>query len=127
MKESCTEQCADQVKADADPSPITDTQPNGGFVSQFSVPKMDCPSEERMIRMALDDLGQESPLNLIHPIENSRSFMIIIWKPYSHVSNHLAWGLCLNTLKIFTAVNYLRLWPQRMPSIKKRPGYSSGC
>ncbi|HEY9120097.1 MAG TPA: cation transporter [Marinobacter sp.] len=27
-----------------------------GFVSEFVVPNMDCPSEERMIRMALDDI-----------------------------------------------------------------------
>lgn len=36
--------------------PVKNTQPNGVFVSQFLIPKMDCPSEEQMIRMALDDL-----------------------------------------------------------------------
>lgn len=36
--------------------PVKNTQPNGGFVSQFLIPKMDCLSEEQMIRMALDDL-----------------------------------------------------------------------
>ena len=74
MKESCTEQCADQVKADAAPSPITDTQPNGGFVSQFSVPKMDCPSEERMIRMALDDLGPGIALEFDTPHRKLKVF-----------------------------------------------------
>ena len=29
---------------------------HGGFVSEYHVPKMDCPSEEGMIRMALDSV-----------------------------------------------------------------------
>lgn len=67
MKNSCAGQCTNQVEADITSPPVTDTPPNGGFVSQFSIPKMDCPSEERMIRMALDDLGSGIALEFDTP------------------------------------------------------------
>ncbi|WP_394560482.1 cation transporter [Aquipseudomonas alcaligenes] len=35
----------------------------GGWVSSFSVPKMDCPSEERMIRLALNGLPELNSLS----------------------------------------------------------------
>ncbi|MCL5042798.1 MAG: cation transporter [Gammaproteobacteria bacterium] len=37
------------------------------FVSEFHVPKMDCPSEERMIRLALDDLQPDVALEVDIP------------------------------------------------------------
>ena len=50
--------CANSVA----PSNEVSTRSNGAaWVSEFSVPKMDCPSEERMIRLALEGLeGIES-------------------------------------------------------------------
>ena len=56
MTDSCKGQCADKVEANMASLSVKNTQLNGGFVSQFLLPKMDCPSEEQMIRMALDDL-----------------------------------------------------------------------
>ncbi len=67
MKDNCTGQCASQAEADIASPPPIDTPPNGGYISQFSVPKMDCPSEERMIRMALDDIEQEVALEFDTP------------------------------------------------------------
>jgi Co/Zn/Cd efflux system component len=43
---------------------------NPGFVSEFSVPKMDCPAEEQMIRMALE--GSEPPAALAFDIPNRK-------------------------------------------------------
>lgn len=74
MKDSCAGQCTNQVEADITSPPVTDTPPNGGFVSQFSIPKMDCPSEERMIRMALDDLGSGIALEFDTPHRKLKVF-----------------------------------------------------
>jgi len=75
MKESCTEQCTQRVEeAGMPPSLLKGKQPNGGFVSQFLVAKMDCPSEERMIRMALDDLGPGIALEFDTPHRKLKVF-----------------------------------------------------
>lgn len=74
MKASCTGECTNQVETDITSPPLTDTPPKGGFVSQFTVPKMDCPSEERMIRLALDDLGPEIALEFDTPHRSLKVF-----------------------------------------------------
>jgi len=43
---------------------------DGQFTSEFMVPKMDCPSEERLIRLALD--GIEPPAGLLFDIPNRK-------------------------------------------------------
>lgn len=74
MKASCTGECTNQVETDITSPPLTDTPPKDGFVSQFTIPKMDCPSEERMIRMALDDLGPEIALEFDTPRRKLKVF-----------------------------------------------------
>lgn len=37
----------------ADPDTLASSEASGEWVSVYAVPKMDCPSEERMIRLAL--------------------------------------------------------------------------
>jgi len=74
MKDSCAGQCTNQVEADIASAALTNTPPNGGFVSQFSIPKMDCPSEERMIRIALDDLGSGIALEFDTPHRKLKVF-----------------------------------------------------
>ena len=44
--------------------------PLGGFVSEYNVPKMDCPSEEGLIRMAMD--GMEPPVALEFDTSNRK-------------------------------------------------------
>lgn len=53
MKDSCGCDAAPERRADA---PQTSTTNASAWVSVFAVPKMDCPSEERMVRLALDGL-----------------------------------------------------------------------
>lgn len=53
MKDSCGCDATPERCADASP---TATSNAGAWVSVFAVPKMDCPSEERMVRLALDGL-----------------------------------------------------------------------
>ena len=45
-----------------------------GYISEFSVPKMDCPSEERMIRLALDAVQQQMALEFDIPNRQVRVF-----------------------------------------------------
>jgi hypothetical protein len=74
MTVSCRAQRANQVEANIGSPPPIDTLPNGGFVSQFLVAKMDCPSEEQMIRMALDDLGPGIALEFDTPHRKLKVF-----------------------------------------------------
>lgn len=51
-----------------------DDQKTGGFVSEYRVPKMDCPSEENMIRMALDGIEPRVLLEFDTPNRKVRVF-----------------------------------------------------
>ena len=54
---SCEKSCGcGSVSAPAEAASAPSTE--GAWVSHFSVPKMDCPSEERMIRLALNSLPE---------------------------------------------------------------------
>lgn len=46
----------------------------GGYVSVFTVPKMDCPSEERIIRMSLDHIQPEVGLQFDTPNRKVKVF-----------------------------------------------------
>ncbi len=54
MSDSCRTPCSCD-SPEAPPQHVTTGA--GEWVSKYSIPKMDCPSEERMIRMALGGLG----------------------------------------------------------------------
>tara|TARA_R110002072_G_scaffold7773_4_gene41514 strand:- start:10576 stop:11475 length:900 start_codon:yes stop_codon:yes gene_type:complete len=54
--------------------PVKNTQSNGGFVSQFLITKMDCPSEEHIIRLALDDLEPRVTLEFDTPHRQLKVF-----------------------------------------------------
>lgn len=58
MSDPCSDGCQSAKVANAPTSGIanTDTAFQHGYVSDYRVPKMDCPSEEGMIRMALDSI-----------------------------------------------------------------------
>ena len=47
---------------------------SGGYISEFSVTKMDCASEERMIRLALDAVQQSIALEFDIPARQVRAF-----------------------------------------------------
>ena len=56
MTTRCGGHCqSDATENTSQTAEIHDTA-HGGFVSEYHVPKMDCPSEEGMIRMALDSV-----------------------------------------------------------------------
>lgn len=75
MKNSCEGQCNCESTSPAPATPVETTLTSGVWVSVFTIPKMDCPSEERMIRMSLEghdgirSLGFDLPnrqLRLVH-------------------------------------------------------------
>ena len=54
--DTCGEQCA-EATGDALPSESISIEPtDSSYVSEFIVSKMDCPSEERMIRLSMDSI-----------------------------------------------------------------------
>ncbi|MGS0943629.1 cation diffusion facilitator family transporter [Pseudomonas luteola] len=59
---SCDKSCG-CGPASAGPEAATTPLNEGAWVSNFSVPKMDCPSEERMIRLALNGLSEIDSLS----------------------------------------------------------------
>ena len=62
--------CGDDVKPAADTDMQASSDASGEWVSVYAVPKMDCPSEERMIRLALN--GVEGIRALSFDLSNRR-------------------------------------------------------
>lgn len=54
MSKCCSGQCQGEVIAASLSDVLPTSQDQHAVISSFKVPKMDCPSEERMIRMALE-------------------------------------------------------------------------
>jgi hypothetical protein len=72
-----TEQCSGTCESAEMPEAIVPNSipsSESGHVSEFTVPKMDCPSEEHMIRMALDDLQPKVVLTFDTPNRKVRVF-----------------------------------------------------
>lgn len=63
MKESCGDHCRLPVPSTPDSTASEIQTDAASSVSVFKVPKMDCLSEERMIRLALDGLDSIKALN----------------------------------------------------------------
>ncbi|MDR9426108.1 MAG: sodium:proton antiporter, partial [Marinobacter sp.] len=53
MGKPCTDQCSCDSTNTPDKTPSRQNEAQGDSLSVYTIPKMDCPSEERMIRMAL--------------------------------------------------------------------------
>lgn len=67
MTESCKNDCSGKKSA-AEEIPQSDIPTaTGEWLSRYRIPKMDCPSEERMIRMALGGLGAVQGLSFDLP------------------------------------------------------------
>lgn len=75
-----TERCNGSCKTEANSDGITPQLSAGneetitGYVSDYRVPKMDCPSEEGMIRMALDNIEPKVALEFDTPNRKVRIF-----------------------------------------------------
>jgi len=66
MSKCCSESCQTGVITEHDDKEVL----TGKFVSEFTIPKMDCPSEERMIRLVLE--GVEPKVGLVFDIANRK-------------------------------------------------------
>ena len=74
MTNTCRDNChSDAMKNTPQTAEVHDAT-HGGFVSEYLVPKMDCPSEEGMIRMALDSVEPKVVLEFDTPKRKVRVF-----------------------------------------------------
>jgi cation transport ATPase len=58
MSKTCTNACGCDATSKADTDRWISFEASGRWVSVYAVPKMDCPSEERMIRLALNGFDE---------------------------------------------------------------------
>ena len=70
MSKSCGGACGGDATSAADTDIQASSEASGKWVSVYAVPKMDCPSEERMIRLALN--GFEEVRALSFDLSNRR-------------------------------------------------------
>ncbi len=70
MSKNCGGSCGDHARPAADTDMQASSDASGEWVSVYAVPKMDCPSEERMIRLALN--GVEGIRALSFDLSNRR-------------------------------------------------------
>ena len=70
MSKSCGGACGGDATSAADTDIQASSEAPGRWVSVYAVPKMDCPSEERMIRLALN--GFEDIRALSFDLSNRR-------------------------------------------------------
>src|SRR3546814_17687225 len=70
MSKSCGGACGGDATSAADTDIQASSEAPGRWVSVYAVPKMDCPSEERMIRLALN--GSEEIRALSFDLWNRR-------------------------------------------------------
>lgn len=70
MSKNCGGPCGDHARPAADTDIQASSEAPGRWVSVYAVPKMDCPSEERMIRLALS--GFEEIRALSFDLSNRR-------------------------------------------------------
>lgn len=68
MSEKCSGQCQSSIASEGVKGDMHSGNYSGKFVSRYKIPQMDCPSEERLIRLALD--GIEPPIGLQFDIPN---------------------------------------------------------
>lgn len=70
MSKSCGGACGGDATSAADTDIQASSEAPGRWVSVYAVPKMDCPSEERMIRLALNGFrGDGLDLAVMHDLQ----------------------------------------------------------
>ena len=67
MTNSCDSNCQHDMMDNSSHLGEVHETSHGGFVSEYYIPKMDCPSEEGMIRMALDSVEPKVTLEFDTP------------------------------------------------------------
>ena len=104
MSSSCGGCCTDSC--DSSVSEETPVDIDASFVSEFNVPKMDCPSEERMIRMALEDLNPAVALDFDIPNRLVKVFHRDNLTEISQRLEALNYGAVLNNTQDIDASHY---------------------
>lgn len=94
MSKACKEQCSCMKSAMDNNSHIPTAAASGTHVSTYNVSKMDCPSEERIIRMVLG--GFDNVLSLSFDLTNRKLEIIHQGEnePITHRLATLGLGVC---------------------------------
>lgn len=100
MTDHCSGQCSEKCE-DTQPLNSTSDKPledgyEGGYVSVFTVPKMDCPSEERMIRLSLDHMQPKIGLQFDTPNRKVKVFHGDNIKEIEKIMKSLGFGATLD-------------------------------
>lgn len=74
MADQCCGQCTDKPVEPFSLTPSQNKQAGDGYVSVFTVSKMDCPSEERLIRLSLDNINPRVALEFDIPNRKVKIF-----------------------------------------------------
>src|SRR5690606_25438736 len=72
MSKSCGGACGGDATSAADTDIQASSEAPGRWVSVYAVPKMDCPSEERMIRIAMNGFEEMRALTLVLSIRRMK-------------------------------------------------------
>ena len=120
MSKSCGGACGGDATSAADTDIQASSEAPGRWVSVYAVPKMDCPSEERMIRLALNGFEEIRALSFdlsnrrlkvvhdgeVEPVTSS----IVLCPPFITTEDEM--GIIFETLdktlrKVFDEVKFL--------------------
>ena len=126
MSKSCGGACGADATSAADTDIQASSEAPGRWVSVYAVPKMDCPSEERMIRLALN--GFEEIRALSFDLSNRRLKVVHDGEVEPVTSKLKTLGLGASLQE--TSLQIRR--PSRPPSFRqlllsKNPGPCAGC
>ena len=126
MSKSCGGACGGDATSAADTDIQAPSEVPGRWVSVYAVPKMDCPSEERMIRLALN--GFEEIRALSFDLSNRRLKVVHDGEVEPVTSKLKTLGLAPRFRKPSLQIQR----PSRPPSFRqlllsKNPGPCAGC
>ncbi|QGT77743.1 sodium:proton antiporter [Guyparkeria halophila] len=91
MNKSCDSACGSDAEVSEDTSAQAASKASGAWISRYDVPKMDCPSEERMIRLALSGFNEIRTLSF--DLSNRRLEVVHDGEPAPITSKLVTLGL----------------------------------
>jgi len=106
MSESCNGDCSGTSENTISHPPMDTAEITSAYVSEFNVPKMDCPSEEQMIRIVLDDIKPRVALDIDIPNRKVQVFHQEITHEIQEKLASLEYGAVLIKTSTMNAAEY---------------------
>jgi len=114
MADNCSGQCTDKSEDKISPHSIQSRNVDSNYVSEFTVPKMDCPSEERIVRMSLENIRPSVALEFDIPNRKVKVFHEDNLDEIQRRIESLGLGASLNGTRKITVADFL----QKLESVK---------